>query len=321
MEDGRFEILVEDIDTGLMLRNPVDLVVLSSAMIPSAGTRDLANCLGIALGEDLFVAPKHVKLDPISTLREGIFAVGVATGTKDIHDSVVDARAAASHVFNFVGDGTAKLSSEKPVHEGECDLCGACANACVKGALEMGSEGPVLDAMSCNGCGACVSACPQDSLRVPNHSDEALLGEAKGLLSGTESDVAILGFFDDNISYTAADNAGTARLHYPTNLRIVRMPSTALLSKETVLKAMGLGADGVLICEVEESHEEKLAEKLVEETQAKLKELGVEPGRIRLQPMVLPIFKMLPKFATDFTEKVKKMGKISPEKRRLLVGS
>jgi heterodisulfide reductase subunit A len=157
-------------------------------------------------------------------------------------------------------------------------------------------------------------------LRVPNHSEEALLGEAKGILSGTKSDVAILGFFDDNISYTAADNAGTARLHYPTNLRIVRMPSTALLSKETVLKVMGLGADGVLICEVEESHEEKLAEKLVEETQARLKELGVEPERIRLQPMVLPIFKMLPKFATDFTEQVKKMGKISPEKRWLLAG-
>jgi heterodisulfide reductase subunit A len=320
LDDGRFEIIVEDLDTGLMLRNPVDLVVLSSAMVPSAGTGELASRLGIALGEDLFVAPKHVKLDPISTLREGVFAVGVATGTKDIHDSVIDARAAASHVYNFVGDGTAKLSPTKPVHQGECDLCGACVGACARGALTMGVEGPVLDPMSCNGCGACIPVCSKGSLRIPNNSREALLEEARGLLSGTEGDVVVLGFFDDNISYTAADNAGTARLHYPTNIRILRMPSTALLSKETILKAMGLGADGVLICEVDESHEAELAARLVTEVAETLKGIGVEPGRVRLQPMVLPIFKMLPKFVSDFTEQVKKMGKLSLEKRRLLLG-
>jgi heterodisulfide reductase subunit A len=320
LEDGRFELIVEDLDTGLMLRNPVDLVVLSSAMVPSAGTGELASRLGVALGEDLFVAPKHVKLDPISTLREGVFAVGVATGTKDIHDSVIDARAAASHVFNFVGDGTARLSPIKLTREGECDLCGACAGACVRGALTMGGEGPVLDAVSCNGCGACVPVCPKGSLRIPNNSGDALLEEARGLLSGTEGDVAVLGFFDDNISYTAADNAGTARLHYPPNIRILRMPSTALLSKETILKVMGLGADGVLICEVEESYEAELAAKLVAEVGEALKGLGVEPGRVRLQPMVLPIFKMLPKFVSDFTEQVKRMGKLSPEKRLLLLG-
>ena len=320
LEDGRFELIVEDLDTGLMLRNPVDLVVLSSAMVPSTGTGELASRLGIALGEDLFVAPKHVKLDPISTLREGVFAVGVATGTKDIHDSVIDARAAASHVFNFVGDGTARLSPIKLTREGECDLCGACAGACVRGALTMGGEGPVLDAVSCNGCGVCVPVCPKGSLRIPNNSGGALLEEARGLLSGTEGDVAVLGFFDDNISYTAADNAGTARLHYPPNIRILRMPSTALLSKETILKVMGLGADGVLICEVEESYEAELAAKLVAEVGEALKGLGVESGRVRLQPMVLPIFKMLPKFVSDFTEQVKRMGKLSPEKRLLLLG-
>ena len=319
LDDGRFEIIVEDLDTGLMLRNPVDLVVLSSAMVPSAETGELASRLGIALGEDLFVAPKHVKLDPISTLREGIFAVGVATGTKDIHDSVIDARAAASHVYNFVGDGTVKLSPAKPVHEGDCDLCGACMGACVRGALSMGSEGPILDPVSCNGCGACIPACTKNSLRIPNNSGDALLEEAKGLLCDTESEVAILGFFDDNISYTAADNAGTARLHYPTNIRIVRMLSTALLSKETILKAMGLGADGVLICEVERSHEADLAVKLVAEVSEVLQGFGIEPDRIRLQPMVLPIFKMLPRFVSDFTEQVKKMGKLTAEKRKLLL--
>ncbi len=314
LEDGKLEILVEDLDTGLLLRNSVDLVVLSTAMVPSAGMKELASKLGIALGEDLFVAPKHVKLDPISTLREGMFAVGVATGTKDIHDSVVDARAAASHVSNFIGDGTARISPNKPIHLGECDLCGKCVEACSHGAVTMGGSGPEFDVMSCNGCGACVSSCGRRCLTIPNYTSEGLLDEVHSLLSGTAGDVAIIGFFDDNISYTAADNAGTARLHYPTNMRILRMPSTALLSKEIVLKTFDMGADAVMICEVEESHEAELAEKLVEEVKETLKERGLESERIRFQPMVLPIFKMLPKFITDYTEVIKKLGKIPPEK-------
>ena len=317
--DGKQEIIVEDLDTGLMLRNPVDLVVLSSAMIPSKGTKELVSRLNIALGEDLFIAPKHVKLDPISTLREGIFAAGVATGTKDIHDSVIDARAAASHVSNFIGNGTAKLSPYKPVHEGECDLCGECVEACSHNAVTMGTSAPEFDAMSCNGCGACVSACNRRCLTIPNYTSKGLLEEVRGLLSNTEGEVAIVGFFDDNISYTAADNAGTARIHYPTNMRIVRMPSTALLSKKIVLETLGLGADGVMICEVEESREAELAATLVEGVKEELKAKSIEPERIRFQPMVLPIFKMFPKFITDYTEQIKKLGKIPKEKREALL--
>ncbi|MCX6642192.1 MAG: hydrogenase iron-sulfur subunit, partial [Candidatus Bathyarchaeota archaeon] len=247
------------------------------------------------------------------------FAVGVATGTKDIHDSVIDARAAASHVYNFVGDGTAKLSPYKPIHEGECDLCGGCVEACSRGAVSLGGSGPTFDQMSCNGCGACVSACSRKCLTIPNYTFEGLISEVQGLLSGTEEDVAIVGFFDDNISYTAADNAGTARLHYPTNVKIVRMPSTALLNKDTMLKTLSLGADGIMVCEIENSHEAELALKLVGEVKEKLTAKGVEPERIRFQPMVLPIFKMLPKFMTDYTEQIKKLGKMMPEKRIALL--
>jgi heterodisulfide reductase subunit A len=318
LPDGKLELLVEDLDTGLMLRNKVELVVLSSAMVPSKGTGELASRLGIALGEDLFIASKHVKLNPISTLREGIYAAGVATGCKDIHDSVIDARAASSHVTNFLGEGKLNLSPFKPAMEGECDLCGACVEVCPRNAIKLDNNGPVVDVVSCSGCGACTAVCVKGGLKIPNYTKESLLAEVKGLLTGTDEDVALLGFFDDNISYTAADNAGTARLHQPTNMRIVRMPSTALLDKKTVFSALAYGADGILVSEVEESHEAELAEKLVEEVREELKEMGLEPARIRFQPMVLPIFKMLPKIITDFTNDIKKLGKISPENRQKL---
>lgn len=318
LPEGGVEIIVEDIDSGLLTRNVVDYVVLSSAMIPSHGTDELANKLGIALGEDLFIASKHVKLDPISTLREGVFAAGVATGTKDIHDSVIDARAAASHVYNFLGEGKLKLDPFKPILVGQCDLCGDCVEVCERNALKLEGEGPVIDLVSCNGCGACVSVCRSHSLKLPNYTREALLGEVKGLLEDTGEEIAVIGFFDDNISYTAADNAGTARMHYPTNMKIIRTPSTAILDKDLILKAIGSGADGVMISEIEESHEAELAEKLVEDAKKDLEKLGIEAGRLMFQPMVLPIFKILPKLITDFTDNIKAMGKLTEEKRKKL---
>ena len=318
LPEGGVEIKVEDMDTGLFTRNVVDIAVLSSAMVPSAGTAELANTLGIALGEDLFIASKHVKLDPISTLKRGIFAAGVATGTKDIHDSVIDARAASSHVTNFLGEGKLRLDPFKPVHVGECDQCGLCVEVCNRNAVKLEEGGPVIDPVSCNGCGACVAICEKEGLLLPNYTKKAILGEVEGLMEDKGDEVAVIGFFDDNISYTAADNAGTARLHYPTNMKIVRTTSTAILDKSTILRTLGLGADGVMVFEVEESHEAELAAKLVEDVKKSLAELGIEPERVTFQPMVLPIFKVLPKFITDFVEKVKALGKIPEEKKKSL---
>ena len=315
LPDGGVEIMVEDLDTGLLTRNIVDYAVLSSAMVPSKGTTELSNKLGIALGEDLFIASKHVKLDPISTLREGIYAAGVATGTKDIHDSVIEAKAAASHVTNFLGEGKLRLDPFKPRIIGECDHCGLCVDACERDAIKLEGDGPIIELASCNGCGACVSVCENHNLILPNYTREALLGEVQGLLEDTAKETAIIGFFDDYISYTAADNAGTARLHYPTNVRIVRTPSTAILDKQLIMETFGKGADGIIISEVEESYEAELAEKLTKKAKKELDKYGIEPDRIMFQPMVLPIFKVLPKFISEFTEKIDSMGKIKSEIR------
>ena len=47
--------------------------------------------------------------------------------------------------------------------------------------------------------------------------------------------------------------------------------------------------------------------------------MKIEPERVTFRPMVLPIFKVLPKFITDFVEQMKKLGKISGEAREKLL--
>jgi coenzyme F420-reducing hydrogenase delta subunit len=57
----------------------------------------------------------------------------------------------------------------------------------------------------------------------------------------------LIAFCCQYCSYSAADLAGSMRLQYPTNVRIVRTPCTGRLEVEFFMKAFEKGADGILV--------------------------------------------------------------------------
>ena len=57
----------------------------------------------------------------------------------------------------------------------------------------------------------------------------------------------IIAFVCNWCTYTAADLAGTSRLSYPTNIRLIRVMCTGMVDPQFVIKAFLEGADGVLI--------------------------------------------------------------------------
>ncbi len=66
----------------------------------------------------------------------------------------------------------------------------------------------------------------------------------------------IVGFLCNWCSYRAADLAGTSRIHYAPNLRIIRVMCSGRVEPQFVLKAFKEGADGVMIagCHPGECH-------------------------------------------------------------------
>ena len=58
----------------------------------------------------------------------------------------------------------------------------------------------------------------------------------------------IVGFLCNWCSYTGADLAGTSRIKYASNLRVIRTMCSARIDPTFILKALLEGADGVLIC-------------------------------------------------------------------------
>ena len=97
----------------------------------------------------------------------------------------------------------------------------------------------------------------------------------------------ILGFVCNWCSYRAADLAGTARIKYSPNVRFIRTMCSGRVDPGFVLKALALGADGVLIagCHPGECHYIDQNYKTMRRyamLKHTLAALGVEPDRVRL---------------------------------------
>ena len=57
----------------------------------------------------------------------------------------------------------------------------------------------------------------------------------------------VIGFLCNWCSYAGADVAGTSRMDYPHNIRIIRVPCSGRVDPLFILKCFQKGADGVLI--------------------------------------------------------------------------
>ncbi len=63
----------------------------------------------------------------------------------------------------------------------------------------------------------------------------------------SEFEPEIVAFCCHYCAYAAADLAGSLRLQYPPNLKVIRLPCTGKLDTLHVLKAFEEGADGVMV--------------------------------------------------------------------------
>jgi len=107
-------------------------------------------------------------------------------------------------------------------------------------------------------------------------------------MSETETfEPVIIGFTCNWCSYRAADLAGTARIKYPPNVRLVRLMCSGRLDPTFVIKALSGGSDAVLIsgCHPGECHYIEQNYKALRRfhlLKRTLAQFGVEPGRIKL---------------------------------------
>lgn len=97
----------------------------------------------------------------------------------------------------------------------------------------------------------------------------------------------ILAFCCHYCAYAAADMAGSMRLQYPANVRVLRFPCTGKIEENYILAAFELGVDGVMVAGCLEGGCHFLegnlrARKRVERVKQILGEIGIEPQRLEM---------------------------------------
>lgn len=94
-ENNNLKLAVEDSDTGKLLDEEFEMVVLSNGLQPAKSSEKLNKLLGIPNADDGFFATSQPELSSVTTPREGIVICGAAECPKDIPDSIAQASAAA----------------------------------------------------------------------------------------------------------------------------------------------------------------------------------------------------------------------------------
>lgn len=114
-------------------------------------------------------------------------------------------------------------------------------------------------------------------------------------------------------AYAAADLAGSMRLEYPANIRVLRLPCTGKLDISYIMRAFEHGADGVIVagcleggCHFQEGN--LRAKKRVALAKKILSEAGVEPERLEMFNLSSAMGQTFAEIAREMTERVRKLG-------------
>ncbi|MCG8550798.1 MAG: hydrogenase iron-sulfur subunit [Desulfobacterales bacterium] len=123
----------------------------------------------------------------------------------------------------------------------------------------------------------------------------------------------IVAFCCHYCAYTAADMAGTRRISYPSNVKIIRVPCTGKVDAIHLMKALEKGADGVYVagCLVGDCHFKDgnlRAEAHVDKIKKTLEDLGWESERVGMMHFSAGMGEGFAEAATEFTEKIKALG-------------
>ena len=152
-----------------------------------------------------------------------------------------------------------------------------------------------------------------DARRIQQHPGAGVLPNTYLPMKPQVFEPKIVAFCCHYCAYSSADLAGSMRIQYPPNVRIIRTPCTGRLETEYFMKAFENGADGVLVagcleggCHFVEGN--LCAKRRVNYTRDMLAEVGLEKERLRMVNISAAMARPLADTITDMVETVRKLG-------------
>jgi heterodisulfide reductase subunit A-like polyferredoxin len=161
-----------------------DLLVLSEAVVPNEGSKELANFFKFPLTLDGFFLEAHVKLRPVDFATDGLFLCGMAHYPKSINETIAQAEAASARAATILSQEMLQVGGVVAVVEGErCAACLTCVRVCPYSVPVINAKGEAeIDIALCKGCGSCVAECPARAIELMHFRDCQLQAKCQALV-------------------------------------------------------------------------------------------------------------------------------------------
>jgi coenzyme F420-reducing hydrogenase delta subunit len=127
------------------------------------------------------------------------------------------------------------------------------------------------------------------------------------------SEIRLVAFCCHYCAYAAADLAGSLRIQYPSSVNVVKLPCTGKLDVQLVLDAFEHGVDGVMVagCMEGDCHYQQgnlNAKRRVNRVKELLKQIGLEPERVRMFNMSSAMGQRWADAVTDMDGTIRQLG-------------
>jgi len=201
-EGDRVQVTVMEPSLKMPITFQPDALVLAAAMVPPAGTRDLAERFKFACTLEGFMLEAHLKLQPVDFPTEGAYLCGAIQYPKFLDEAIAQAKAAAARASSILSQDVLQVGGAVAVVDpAKCTACLTCVRVCPYSAPAINPEqvgaGGILGAAeiasaACRGCGICAGECPAKAIQLQHNRDDQILAKVEALFQDLEPMAAVL---------------------------------------------------------------------------------------------------------------------------------
>jgi heterodisulfide reductase subunit A len=318
IENGQVKIEAKDVFLGEDTTLSCDVLVAEELYLPVKGSEELSSLLDIRIDSRGFFQDENVHLYPVGSERKGIFFIGGCRGDLDLGRVLTDISSVVINVHELLSSGKAVVDVERVKADPQkCVACLTCIRVCPHRAIQLvradnSKEVAGISDLACYACGICAGICPAKAIRFQGYRDEEILAQVEAIeepLNGRH-----IAFCCQHSAYPAADLAGKLGLHYPENLRIIRVPCAGQVDVFHILKAFEKGAAAVLVMGCEDGACHHITGNTRAKERVKYCNMLLKEAKVDGKPVVM--FNLSPNAPHKFVRAVSEITKITKESGR-----
>ena len=293
-----------------------DLLVIDSGHSLTAEMQSLAHSAQLGLDRSGYLQPGNVHFWPYGLQRTGIFAAGATKGPQMASAAIEEGRGAALAVHQFFqGHPLEPMDREVWVDKGLCTVCLTCLRFCPHQAIGW-THRVFIHPLACRRCGICAGECPMDAIQIAGYSDPEVENRLADISALWEKEAAgdpkFIVFGCRRSAGVAWEEAQGARREAQGAIEFISLPCAGKIDPDHLLKALSIGAEGVLVLACPEEncrslHGNTYARERIAEAQDYLEEAGIDSQRVRFETLSSNRVWVLKDVLTDFGKKIREL--------------